>query len=307
MKRFLPVALVLGLMAMLHPAGSSSAEVVDLSDAPAYPEITVTTESVTGSRDIVLLGADLVEIAVALGASDRVLARPLAPGLTGVDDIPHVFRERPGIEGIAAMRPGTVIASNIRFDSLRNGLEQIGIQTALIDRTLPATQKVRRLAAHLGAEDRGEALVDAIEQEYANAPTVTAPDGEKLRIMHASKAGAGGNFSVGGSGTAVHNLIQRVGGINPAAEIGKDRYRGVTPEGILLMKPDVVLISAEEMDVFGNLDRFWTEYPGIALTPAGRNKRIIIMRDMHVRADAASSGIATRALSEGLARMFEEP
>lgn len=305
MKPFLQALLTIILLAMVFPMHSARADVADVSSAPAYPDIVPTGADVTGSRDIVLLGADLVEIALALGASERVLARPLTPGLTGVENIPYVFRERPGVEGIAAMRPEVVIASNVRFDTLRNGLEQIGIDTALVDRTLPATEKVRRLAAYLGAAKRGKALIAAIEEDYARAVPAPAPNGAKLRIIHASKSGAGGSFSVGGSGTAVHNLIGRVGGINPAAEIGMDRYRGVTPEGILLMKPDVVLISAEEMDVFGDLDRFWQEYPGIALTPAGRNKRIIVMRDMHVRADAASSGIATRALSEGLAQLFD--
>lgn len=284
------------------------AEIVDISDAPAHPRVSAgaAEAGAEGPRDIVLLGADLVEIAVALDATDRILARPRVLGLSGIEDIPHVFRERPGVEGIAAMRPAVVIASNVRFDQLRDSLEQVGIETALIDRTLPATEKVKRLARRLGVEARGARLIAAIEADYAGIRPVSR-DGAPLRILHASKMGAGGSFSVGGDGTAVQNLIERVGGLNPAAEIGKDRYRSVTPEGVLMMRPDVVLLSASEVETFGDLDGFWQNYPGIALTPAGRERNIIVMRDMHVRSDAASSGIATRALSEALAGMFGAP
>ena len=67
-------------------------------------------------------------------------------------------------------------------------------------------------------------------------------DGRAPRIVHISKQGAGTSFTAGGAETAVHNLILRVGGLNAAAEIGRDRYRPVTPEGMILMNPDVVVI-----------------------------------------------------------------
>jgi iron complex transport system substrate-binding protein len=130
-------------------------------------------------------------------------------------------------------------------------------------------------------------------------------EGRPLRIVHASKMGAGTSFTAGGAETAVHNLILRVGALNAAAEIGRDRYRPVTPEGMILMAPDVVLIAESELPAFGDIDGFWQDYPGIALTPAGRAGNIVIMRDLHVRADAASSGIAAKALSGALQEMFE--
>jgi len=79
----------------------------------------------------------------------------------------------------------------------------------------------------------------------------------------------------------------------------------VTPEGMILMAPDVVIISEAELPAFGDIGGVWQDYPGLALTPAGRQERLIVMREMHVRNDAASSGIATVALSEALSEMFE--
>ncbi|MCQ0971956.1 ABC transporter substrate-binding protein [Paracoccus sp. TK19116] len=296
---------IFAAIAMIQTVGVAHAQPVDLSDAPAYPDL-YQPELGDGRtpRDLVLLGADLVEIAVALGAADRILARPHAVDLEGIEDTPNLLRERAGVEGVVALRPGVVVGSSVIYETLLAGLDDLGIETLMIDRSLPAVEKVERMAELLKVEDRGERLIAAIENDYATVEPVLA-DGEPLRILHASKQGAGGNFSAGGSGTAVHNLIERVGAQNAAAEIGMDRYRSVTPEGILTMAPDVVIISQAELDAFGDPQGLWDDYPGLALTPAGQNQRLIVMRELHVRADAASSGIAAAALSAALQDMFK--
>lgn len=301
-RNSLAIMLVAGLSAVMPHA--LRAEVIDISQASAYPELYAPQSlPMESRRDVVLLGADLVEITVALGAADRILARPDRIDLPGIEDTPGKMREWAGVEGVVALRPGLVIGSTVINRRLLDGLAELGISTDLIDRTLPATEKITRLAAHLGLEERGAALVEAIEADYmgAAAPLI---DGRPIRILHASKQGAGTSFTAGGAETALHNLILRTGAVNAAAEIGRDRYRPVTPEGVLTMAPDVVIISDAEIDAFGDLDSFWQDYPGLALTPAGHNKRLIIMRELHVRADAASSGIATRALVGALTEMF---
>lgn len=287
-------------------APGASAATIDLSGETPYPQLYQPSEpagTAPAGQDVVLLGADLVEIAVALGAADRILARPADIDLPGIDGTPHKVREWAGVEGVLAMRPQLVVGSTVINQRLLDGLAGLGIRTDLIDRTLPATEKVSRLAALLGLEERGEKLIAAMEADYEAAAPVTV-DGRPPRIVHASKMGAGTSFTAGGAETAVHNLILRVGALNAAAEIGRDRYRPVTPEGMILMAPDVILISEKELPAFGDLDGIWDAYPGIALTPAGRNRNIIVMRELHVRADAASSGIATRALSRALHEMF---
>lgn len=296
-------SLALLLCVVAFPAG---AEVIDISDVDAYPALYRPNDAGPGAdgRGLVLLGADMVEIAVALGAADRILARPADIDLPGIDDTPHKVREWAGVEGILAIRPKLVVGSSVISQRLLDGLEAVGVRTANIDRALPATEKVRRLAELLDLEERGAKLVEAIEADYAAVRPVEREDGP-LRIVHASKMGAGTNFSAGGAATAVHNLILRVGALNAFAEIGRDRYRPVTPEGMILMAPDVVILSEKELPSFGDVAGLWKDYPGIGLTPAGRDGNIVIMRELHVRSDAASSGIASKALSQALNEMFE--
>ncbi len=300
---FFRYAIIVMLLVCLPIA--SKAKVIDMSKAPAYPAL-YEPESLTvdSPPDLVLLGADLVEIAVALGGAGRILARPDPIDLPGISGTPNRMREWAGVEGVAALRPGLVIGSSVINRRLLDGLKSIGIETDLIDRTLPAIDKVARMAKHLKAEERGAALIANIEQDYkkARAPKI---NGRPIRILHASKMGAGSNFTAGGAETAVHNLIERVGALNAAAEIGRDRYRPITPEGVMAMAPDVVIISAAEIASFGNLDTFWRDYPGLAFTPAAENKNLIIMRELHVRADAASSGIASARLATALKELFE--
>lgn len=298
--------LSLALLLCAAFAGPASADLLDISGSEPYPPLYRPDDAGTPAEGpgVVLLGADLVEIAVALGAAGHILARPADIELPGIDKTPHKVREWAGVEGILSLRPKLVVGSSVITQRLLDGLKTVGMQTDLIDRTLPATEKVSRLAALLGLEDRGGALIAAIEADYEAVRPVTV-EGRPLRIVHASKQGAGTSFTAGGAETAVHNLILRVGALNATAEIGRDRYRPVTPEGMILMAPDVVLIAESELPSFGDIDGFWENYPGIGLTPAGRAGNIIVMRDLHVRADAASSGIAAKALSGALHEMFE--
>lgn len=296
---------IFSLLMGLSAGAPALAGTVDISNAPAYPALYAPASA--GKTDaapgLVLLGADLVEIAVALGAADRILARPVDIDLPGIEGTKHKVREWAGVEGVLSLRPTLVVGSSVTSKRLLEGLAAVGVKTDLIDRTLPAVEKVRRLARHLDLAERGEALVAAIETDYSAAKPVLV-GGRPPRIVHISKQGAGTNFTAGGAETAVHNLILRVGGLNAAAEIGRDRYRPVTPEGMILMNPDAVVISQKELPAFGDIDGIWDAYPGLNLTPAGRNRNLIVMQDLHVRADAASSGIATKALSDALREMF---
>lgn len=282
-----------------------TAAVLDISGSEPYPALYGPHDAgpPEGGPGLILLGPDLVEIAVALGAAGHILARPADIDLPGIENTPHKVREWAGVEGVLSLRPQIVIGSSVINQRLLDGLKAVGVRTDMIDRTLPATEKVARLAALLKLEERGARLIQAIEADYAQVEPV-AVDGRPLRIVHASKMGAGTNFTAGGAATAVHNLIERVGAVNAFAAIGKDRYRPVTPEGMILMAPDVVLIAESELPAFGDIDGLWENYPGIGLTPAGRGRNVIVMRDLHVRADAASSGIASKVLSLALHEMF---
>lgn len=299
------IAMLTALVVFMAAPIPASAVTIDLSAEPRYPQIYPPSEhgAETEVPGLVLLGADLVEVAVALGAADRILARPDDVDLPGLDNTPHKVREWAGVEGVLSLRPEIVVGSTVTNRRLLDGLAAVGIKTDMIDRTLPATEKVRRMAALLGLPERGEKLIAAIEADYEAVDPVET-EGRPLRIVHASKMGAGTNFTAGGAETAVHNLILRVGALNAFAEVGRDRYRPVTPEGMILMAPDVVIISEKELSSFGELEGIWDAYPGLGLTPAGRNRNVIVMRELHVRSDAASSGIATKALSRALNEMF---
>ncbi len=295
------------LASVLVVAGSiANSETIDISGIPAYPDVSGSTDlaqNTEAKRDIVLLDLDLLEIAGALGAFDRIVARPRVGDLEVPDTIPHVFKERPGVEGIMAMRPAVVIASNPRYNRLREQLEQLGVKTMLIDQSNPANEKVMHLASVLGMEEQGEKLSTMILSDY-EAVASKLEEGAARKLIHVSRYGSGGNFSVGGMETPVDNLIRRVGAENPAAAIGLNRYRRATQEGIIQMRPDAILFASVELDTVGDLETLWSDFPGLTYTPAGKHQRIVLMRNMHVRADAASSGIATTALFDALQKMF---
>lgn len=85
----------------------ASAEIINVSDAPAYPLLysPVVEETRAEAPGVVLLAPDLVEIVVALGAADRILARPEDVELPGLEATPHKVREWAGVEGVLSMGP----------------------------------------------------------------------------------------------------------------------------------------------------------------------------------------------------------
>lgn len=251
---------------------------------------------------IAVLDPGHAEILAALGAEDRLVLVPDDPALDR--HFPHAVRYRrmPSAESLLAQGPDLLIGGNPQRDrQLLVQADRLGIERVMIERTLPAIERVRRLAAHAGRETQGAELIARIESDYAAA--AERIDGQpRVRVLHLSSSGAGSAGTVTGAGreTSADDLIRRAGGINVGAEAGLDRYQTLSAEGVMAMSPEAVLVSDLELPALGGAEGIWRAVPGLAHTPAARHRRLIVLDHAAVKFDAATSGQATQALAEAL-------
>ena len=87
----------------------------------------------------------------------------------------------------------------------------------------------------------------------------------------------GMNSMAAGQDTAADAMITSVGAKN--AMQGFSRYRPLSQEGVIASAPDILLLTADGIKSLGGMDQVW-KLPGVAMTPAGKNKRVLVLDDM---------------------------
>ncbi|GEM_PF-3248478 len=263
--------------------------------------ILLATDTRAAAR-IAVLDPGHAEILEALGAGERLVLVPDDPALAG--ELPHAarYQRQPSAEGLLAHTPELLVGGNPQRDAaLLEQAERLGIARVMLERTLPAVTRVQRLAALVDRRERGQALVARIEAGYASADALS--DGRPaVRVLHLSSSGAGATGSVTGAGasTSADALIRRAGGLNVGAEAGLDRYQTLSAEGVMAMAPEAVLVSRHELPALGGAAGIWDAVPGLAHTPAARQRHLVVLDHAAVKFDGASSGRASHALAEAL-------
>lgn len=60
---------------------------------------------------------------------------------------------------------------------------------------------------------------------------------------------------------------------------GFERYRPLSQEGVIASAPDLLLITTDSVRSIGSWQQLWS-LPDLALTPADKNRRVLIVDDM---------------------------
>lgn len=72
----------------------------------------------------------------------------------------------------------------------------------------------------------------------------------------------------------VGDKMLRLAGCKPATYDGKGA-REMSAEAVALANPDIIVATDFGYDRMGSMDKFISSVPGVALTNAGKNKRIV--------------------------------
>ncbi|HDL6962759.1 TPA: hemin ABC transporter substrate-binding protein [Yersinia enterocolitica] len=227
---------------------------------------------------IVTIGGDVTEIAYALGAGGEIVARDstsLQP--QAVQKLPDVgYMRMLNAEGILAMKPTMLLVSELAQPSLV--LKQVadsGVNVVTVPgQTTPESVavKINAVASALHQQGKGQALIKDYQQRLAAVNNTPLP----VKVLFVMSHG-GLTPMAAGQNTAADAMIRAAGGSN--AMQGFSRYRPLSQEGVIASAPDLLLITSDGVRALGGSEGIW-KLPGIALTPAGKNKRLLVVDDM---------------------------
>ena len=212
---------------------------------------------------VVALGGDVTEIVYALGAQSSLVARDSTS-------------QWPEAANALATRPTLVLASAQAQPSLvLKQIEQSNVRVV----TIPASndlnaidEKVRVIAEATHREADGETLRATLRQELATLPSSEL----NKRVLFILNHG-GMSAMAAGQQTGADAAI-RAAGLRNAMQ-GVNRYQPLSQEGVIASQPDLVVISQEGVKAMGGEANLWA-LPGLAQTPAGRNKQVLQVDDM---------------------------
>lgn len=302
---------------------TTAIEPITPAAAPELP-VTVVSHDLDGDRDVTITSADRVialDIAgsisatvAGLGLADHLVGRDESSTFQAVADLPVVTSGAHSINGeaVLALRPDLVITDGTvgPIDVLLQ-LRDAGIEIVFVDAPPSidgVSELARQVGAALGAAGAGQLLAARLQGEISEAVgqiAAIAPSAEsdKVRMLFLYLRGSSGIYYLFGEESGADVLIESLGGIDVAGEIGWDGMRPMTDEALVAANPDLILVMTDGLASVGGVDALLESKPAIALTRAGQNKRFVDMADGQV----LSFGPRTAGVLEALARAIYSP
>jgi iron complex transport system substrate-binding protein len=144
---------------------------------------------------------------------------------------------RGNAEEVLKLKPDLVLAGTFTRRATRELLKQYGVNVALFPAsdTVEETKAAIRQAAQLfGHEDRGEALIDAIDRALAAAPDL---GGHGISVLQLQRRGF-----VSGPDTLLGDLLRRLGVANAAERMGLKGVSRSSVEAALKVNADALVL-----------------------------------------------------------------
>ncbi|MEC8052457.1 MAG: ABC transporter substrate-binding protein, partial [Myxococcota bacterium] len=139
-----------------------------------------------------------------------------------------------------------------------------------------ATKNIRRLGEIFGESTKAEALVSALEAKLADAKKLSQTFTKKPKVLFIYARGSR-VLNISGHSTSAHAVIELAGGTNAFGDI--EGFKPMTSEAVVAAQPDVILMLSRGVGSIGGEAKVF-DLPGIALTPAGKNRQVLVMDDL---------------------------
>ncbi|MFE7799470.1 hemin ABC transporter substrate-binding protein [Nocardia sp. NPDC057440] len=300
------------------PRGQSTAKLANLDPTPIGPEPTptlpATVRSFDGSEVTVtsasrIIAADrygtLAQIVWALGLGPKIVGRSTAASFPAVQNVPNVTGGSGSlnVESILALRPSVFLTdSTSAAPAVREQLRAAGVTVVYFDpqRTMDGVvPQIEAVAGALGVPGSGQALARRTRDEIA-AATAAVPRQDKPLTIAFLYLRSTAITMLAGPGSGADALIAALGAHDAGAVAGlKEPFVAITSEAMIGAAPDVLLVMTDGLHSVGGVDGL-EKVPGIAQTPAGRNRRVVDMSDAVLLSFGPNTGRVIAALSEAV-------
>lgn len=283
---------------------------VTLTDAQGT-EVTVTDTSRVLALD---LYGSTSRILFELGLGGSVVGRDSSSDFPEIADLPVVTTSGHDLSGeaILELAPTLIITDTTLgpWDTVLQ-MRDAGIPVVVVDshRELGTVgDLIASVAAAVGLPDEGAALAARTQAEIdevrAQVDRLAPEDpADRLRVVFLYLRGQAGVYYLFGEGSGADSLIEALGAVDVAGEIGWQGMRPVTDEGLVAAQPDLVLVMTKGLESVGGVDGLLEQLPAVAQTPAGEHRRVVDMADTQV----LSFGPTSAQTLDALARAFYAP
>ncbi|MCB5189698.1 ABC transporter substrate-binding protein [Methylobacillus arboreus] len=238
------------------------------------------SHTVLAAEKLLTIGGAVTEIVYALGKGNEVIANDI----TSV--YPEAAANKPKVgymrtlsaEGLVSTGATLIIAE--AGAGPRNVIDQVrnaGIKVVQLSESVHTPQQVAADIRTIGKQ-LSATSTEQVARQYENAwqeaeAKLAALPGHPRVLFVMNNSGRGAQAA--GDETAASAVIKLVHAENVMAGQYKG-YRPLTAEALVAAAPDVIITTNEGLEASGGLQNF-LKTPGIDLTPAGKNKRIVSM------------------------------
>ncbi len=230
-------------------------------------------------KRIVSVGGPLTETIYAIGAGNLIVGSDTTSYYPAeAASTPKVGYQRAlNAEGILSLNPDLVILSEesgppIVLEQLKSA--GINMLTVKAGRSLKDVKdSIDILAKALGKQTEGNQLIADIngaEEKLKVASAAQEPPKSVMFILQHS----GGAPMVAGQKTAADSIINLAGATNVVADY--EGYKPLSPEAAVSLAPEILLVTTQGLEQAGGKAALLAS-PGVSLTPAAKNARIIAM------------------------------
>lgn len=226
-------------------------------------------------RRIVSLAPNITEILFALGLGDRVA------GVTRYCDHPPEARAKekiggfidPSVEKIRALDPDLVVAFRGNPWEALNRLKALKVPVFILDigeRLEAVPETIAKIGRVTRREPEAAAIVAALEAKLRTAMAAAAASAARPRVFLIL---AGTDLMTCGRSSYLHDLVERAGGANIAADLPKS-WAAYSRERLIRDDPDVVVILAPSEAAFASARDRFVSLPGLDALRAVRAGRV---------------------------------
>ena len=284
---------------MLLISLTAVAQPVEVTDASGETVVINSTERIIG------LNGSTTEILFALGLDANIVGCDASS--TYPKDVkkrlPSVgYQYRLNAEGILSLKPTLVIGrENVKPPQVVEQLRSAGVTVLLLTepRTFEeAKQRLRTIGTAVNRQERAEELISALEKHIETLESKLARrEGQpKRKALFLYLRGPQTAFVLG-KNSAAGAMIEIVGAANAAEKI--EGTKPMTAEAVIAAQPDVYILFESGLKSIGGVEGL-LKVPGLAQTPAGRNKRVVAMDGLYLSGFGPRCGRAALDLFKGI-------
>ena len=280
---------------------SQSEKVITKSDVTS---VSVTPVEKLPDARIVALANGAAELIAAMGYEESLVGRDIASTTTELTDVPIVTSGHQVIpETIIALQPTLVIIDDTTGPSSAIAkLEKAGIRIISISQSWNLAElvsKIEQIGNALGAPQSAVRLKSALTESITGNLVEASAADKELKIAFLYLRGTSSIYLVGGKGSGADYLIEATGAIDVGAQKLSKPFTPLTAETMAQLNPELILVMIGGLESVGGVSGL-VELPGIAQTPAGKNRQIVAVDDSLL----LSFGPRTPSLISELATAF---